>query len=119
HLNCALVAAWSNDGGGGKKFYLPRAFMPGATLACSLESQSAMGICTGLIMKSRCIRLVCFVFTVGIALTTFIGCGSQGVGNPGHGSPTLTFSANSSSISSGQSVTLSWQTTNASSVTIT
>lgn len=70
-------------------------------------------------MKSRCIRLFSFVITVVIALTTFVGCGSQGIGNPGPGSPTLTFSANSTSISSGQSVTLSWQTTNASSVTIT
>src|ERR1043166_7709081 len=70
-------------------------------------------------MKSRCIRFSCFVITVVIALITFNGCGSQGIGKPGSKSPTLTFSASSTAIASGQSVTLSWQTTNASPVTIT
>lgn len=53
-------------------------------------------------------------------LAVMNGCGSQAVSKPGNsGSPTLTFSASSTSIGSGQSVTLTWQATNASSVTIT
>jgi len=70
-------------------------------------------------MKSRAIRLYCFASAAVIFLITLTGCGSQGIGKPGPGSPTLTFSTNSTSISSGQSVTLTWQSTNASSVVIT
>src|SRR6267378_6835181 len=46
------------------------------------------------------------------------GCGS-GSGGPKTGGPTLVFSANTTSIVTGQSVTLSWQSTNSTSVTIT
>src|ERR1051326_2278700 len=70
-------------------------------------------------MKSCTIRLFSFLFSAILVLTILTGCGSGAITKPGSGSPTLTFSANSTSISSGQSVTLSWQTTNAASVTIT
>src|SRR5690242_557876 len=70
-------------------------------------------------MKSSVTRLYSFAIAAVILLITLTGCGSQGIGKPGSGSPTLTFSASSTSIASGQSVTLTWQTTNASSVTIT
>ncbi len=62
-------------------------------------------------------------------LIAVTGCGSASASGPGAGSgsgnppaaatPTLVFSASANSITSGQTVTLTWQTTNASSVTIT
>src|SRR6201987_5818096 len=51
-----------------------------------------------------------------IALT---GCGSSSANSRVTSAPTLVFSASSNSITSGQTVTLTWQTTNAASVTIT
>jgi phospholipase C len=51
-----------------------------------------------------------------IALT---GCGSSSASSRTTSAPTLVFSASSNSITSGQTVTLTWQTTNAASVTIT
>ena len=74
-------------------------------------------------MNSRTLRSLSFLFSAVITLATLSGCGSQAISKPGTpgtpGSPTLTFSASSTSIGSGQSVTLTWQATNASSVTIT
>jgi phospholipase C len=52
---------------------------------------------------------------VPVALLSLCGCAGLSHGDK----PTLTFSASTSSISSGQSVTLNWQATNATSVTIT
>src|SRR5258708_20153788 len=52
------------------------------------------------------------------AIVGTVGCGS-GSGGPKTGAPTLVFSANTTTIVTGQSVTLSWQSTNATSVTIT
>lgn len=71
-------------------------------------------------MRSHALRLLSFLIPAVFVLTTFTGCGSQAVSKPGGpGSPSLTFSTSSTSIASGQSVTLSWQMTNASSVMIT
>src|SRR4051794_19816365 len=58
------------------------------------------------------------VFSVLVALT---GCssGSSSTGPSSKPTPTLTFAASSASVTSGQSVTLTWQTTNAASVSIT
>lgn len=59
------------------------------------------------------------VVSVFVALT---GCGSssQGSSKPTPApTPTLTFAASSGSVTSGQAVTLTWQTTNAASVAIT
>ena len=70
---------------------------------------------------NRSLRLLATLLITTIICIIETGCGSASVGGGGggNGSPTLTFSASSNSISSGQSVTLSWQATNASSVTIT
>ena len=71
-------------------------------------------------MKSCTLRLTGFFFFAIIVLTTLTGCGSQAIATPGaSGSPSLTFSASSTSIGVGQSVTLTWQSSNASSITIT
>ncbi len=51
-------------------------------------------------------------------LCALIGCGSGSTGSHVTAAPTLTFSASSSSIATGQAVTLTWQTTNATSVAI-
>jgi phospholipase C len=74
-------------------------------------------------MKSqniRFIRLISSFFLTIVILVALTGCGSQAISQPGPpGQVSLTFSASSNSISSGQSVTLSWQATNATSVMIT
>lgn len=68
-----------------------------------------------------------FVLAILLSLIAFAGCGS-GSGNdavttppknPVTPAPTLSLSASSNSILSGQAVTLSWQTTDATSLTIT
>jgi phospholipase C len=56
------------------------------------------------------------VVSVVFALT---GCGSSSKGSSSNPTPTLTFAASSGSVTSGQAVTLTWQTTNAVSVSIT
>src|SRR6267142_4727015 len=53
------------------------------------------------------------------AVLSAVGCGSGSGGGGKNGAPTLTFTANTTTIVTGQSVTLSWQSTNATSVTIT
>ncbi len=54
-----------------------------------------------------------------LPLIAFTGCGSGSSGSKMTSAPTLVFSASSNSIVTGQAVTLTWQTTNASSVAIT
>lgn len=71
-------------------------------------------------MESRALRVFSFFFFAVILSAALTGCGSQAISKPGGaGGPSLTFSASSTSIASGQSVTLTWQASNASSVTIT
>jgi len=59
-----------------------------------------------------------FGMAVVSVLVAFTGCGSSSKGSSSK-TPTLTFTASSASVTSGQAVTLTWQTTNAVSVSIT
>jgi len=66
-------------------------------------------------MRTKSLRwIICGA--IPLVLAGLSGCGLSGSGTP---APTVTLSANPTSIISGQTVTLSWQSTNATSVTIT
>lgn len=68
----------------------------------------------------RFLRFVTSFLLAVFILVAVTGCGSQAISHPGPTGPvSLTFSASSNSISSGQSVTLSWQSANATAVAIT
>src|SRR5258708_2793963 len=68
--------------------------------------------------ESRSHRALMSLVILTGAIVGTVGCGS-GSGGGKNGAPTLTFSANTTTIVTGQSVTLSWQSANATSVTIT
>jgi plastocyanin len=67
------------------------------------------------------LRLLRFVNVLGLAalLMGFAACGGNGSTTKTTPAPTITFSADSTSVNSGQTVTLTWASTNATSVTIT
>ncbi len=67
---------------------------------------------------AKCSRIL-FGLAAISSLIALTGCSSGSSSSPMTSAPTLAFSASSASITSGQAVTLNWQTTNASSVTIT
>lgn len=69
-------------------------------------------------LPANCCTIL-FGLAAVLLLSVSTGCGSSSGSSSGKSAPTLALSASSSSVTSGQAITLTWQTANATSVAIT
>lgn len=83
-----------------------------------MSHASGEGSATNQDMKTKLFRWVTCA-AIPVALLSFSGCNGVSNANGNGNAPDLVFSASSGAINAGQTVTLNWQTANATSVTIT